>query len=185
MKKLIALALVLMTVFTLMIPVFASADGSQVTMWVNTADGKNLNVRPAPSTHNKLLYRLTPGTRVLVDTTVDTPRGWAFITSEKHPEGGYVMTEFLVSRQPGKYEITEREDNFRAVTPYTVSAKARSHQNDSVGLRVSPNKTARMIRRLNIGDRLQVIAVGRVWSRVIDLATGQTGYMANDYMIRL
>ena len=188
MKKLIALALVLMTVFTLMIPVFASADASgdtRVTMWVNTADGKNLNVRPAPSTHNKLLYRLTPGTRVLVDTTVSTPRGWAFITSEKHPEGGYVMTEFLVSRQPGKYEITEREDNFRAVTPYTVSAKARNHQNNSVGLRVAPNKTAKMIRRLNIGDQLQVIAVGKTWSRVIDLATGQTGYMANDYMIRL
>ena len=41
-----------------------------------------------------------------------------------------------------------------------------------------------MVSLLAAGDELQVIAVGRVWSRVIDLTTGQTGYMANDYMIR-
>ena len=31
------------------------------------------------------------------------------------------------------------------------------------------------------GDQLQVIAVGKVWDKVVDPA-GRTGYIANDYM---
>ena len=77
-------------------------------------------------------------------------------------------------------------DDVRTVTPYTVEAKALNNKTqNSVGLRTSPNKTAKMIRRLAAGDQLQVIAVGKTWSKVIDLATGKTGYDANDYMIRL
>ena len=55
----------------------------------------------------------------------------------------------------------------------------------SVALRTAPNTTAKMIRRLNAGDRLQVVAVGKTWSKVVDLTTGRTGYVANDYMSRI
>ena len=86
---------------------------------------------------------------------------------------------------PGKYEITERDDNFRSVTPYTVSAKAINNKSDrSVGLRVNPNKTAKAIRRLTAGDTLKVIAVGKTWSKVVDATTGRTGYVANAYVTR-
>ena len=95
------------------------------------------------------------------------------------------MTKFLVSSKPGKYEITERDDNFRSVTPYTVSAKAINNKSDrSVGLRVNPNKTAKAIRRLTAGDTLKVIAVGKTWSKVVDSTTGRTGYVANAYVTR-
>ncbi len=50
---------------------------------------------------------------------------------------------------------------------------------------MKPNKTAQAIRRLTAGDELKVIAVGNTWSRVIDLTTGKTGYVANDYIERL
>lgn len=189
MKKLIALLLAMMTVIALMIPVFASAEAttSNTTMWVNCADGKRLNVRTAPNTKDsKILYRLDCGTKVEIDNTVAAPKGWAFVTTKGHKEGGYVMTKFLQAKQPGKYEITERDDNFRSVTPYTVEAKALNNKTqNSVGLRTAPNKTAKMIRRLAAGDQLQVVAVGKTWSKVIDLTTGKTGYVANDYMIRL
>ncbi|MBR3494716.1 MAG: SH3 domain-containing protein [Clostridia bacterium] len=188
MKKLTALVIALMTVLTLMIPMFASADYTQLpsTMWVNCADGKRLNVREEASTNSKLLYRIDCGTRVEIIYTVDSAKGWAYVRPQGHAQGGFVMTKFLVDRQPSKYEITERSDNFRNVTPYYVTAKALNGKTDnSVGLRVSPNKTAKMVRRLNAGDRLQVVAVGKTWSKVIDLATGRTGYMANDYMIRI
>ena len=188
MKKLTAIALVLMTVLTLMIPVFASAEYGKLppTMWVNCADGKRLNVRDQASTDGKVLYRLDCGTRVEVVYTVDSARGWAYVMPQGRKQGGFVMTKFLVEKQPGKYEITERSDNFRTVRPYYVSAKALNGKTaDSVGLRTSPNKTARMVRRLSAGDRLQVIAVGKTWSKVIDMTTGKTGYMANDYMIRV
>ena len=190
MKKMIALVIALMTVLTLMIPVFASAEeqliAANTTMWVNTADGYNLNVRPEPNTNTKILYRLTPGTKVVINNNVVAPEGWAFVTTAGHKDGGFVMTKFLVASKPGKYEITERSDNFRTVNPYNVEAKALNDRTTrSVGLRTSPNKTAKMVRRLQAGDQLQVIAVGTTWSKVVDLSTGKTGYVANDYMIRL
>ncbi len=189
MKKLIALLLALMTVMALMIPVFASAEEQteNSTMWVNCANGKRLNVRSTPNTKTgKLLYRLECGTRVEVVNTVDAPKGWAFVTTKNHNEGGFVMTKFLQAKKPGKYEITERDDNFRTVMPYYVTAKALNGKTEnSVGLRTAPNKTAKMVRRLVAGERLQVVAVGKTWSKVVDLSTGKTGYVANDYMIRL
>ena len=43
MKKLISIAVILVTVFALMIPAFASADQfGGYDMWVNCADGKTL-----------------------------------------------------------------------------------------------------------------------------------------------
>ncbi len=188
MKKFIALLIALMTVLTLMIPVFASADETaptQRTMWVNCADGKKLNVRAEANTHAKIVTRLQCGTQVTVVENVIAAKGWVFVMPQGHRDGGFVMEKFLQANKPGKYEITERDDNFRDVQPYTVTAKALNGRTDnSVGLRVAPNKTAKMIRRLTAGEQLQVVAVGKVWSRVFDPATGKTGYMANDYMIR-
>ena len=186
MKKIIAIALVILSLVGLMIPALADAQPVQnVSMWVNCANGKTLNVRDSASTSGRILYRLECGTRVEIVNSMPAPKGWAYVEPEGYSNGGYVMTKFLVSKQPQKYEITEREDNFRTVTPYYVTAKALSRRTDSsVGLRVQPNKTAREIRRLIAGDMLQVIARGKTWSQVIDLTTGQTGYMANDYMVR-
>ena len=70
------------------------------------------------------------------------------------------------------------------MTPYKVTAVARGRNtNEIVCFRVIPNKTSRMIRRLTAGDELEVIAVGEVWSRVMDPQTGKTGYVANDYIV--
>ena len=189
MKKLLSILLVMMMLFGLMIPVFASAQDKAAvsgTMWVNCADGKRLNVRAEPKTGNNRLYRLECGTRVEVLYLAPNAKGWAYIMPEGHRQGGYVMTKFLVSEKPGKYEITERNDNFRSVTPYMVSAKALNSKTDrSVGLRVKPNKTASAIRRLTAGEQLKVVAVGKVWSKVYDPGTGKYGYVANDYLLRL
>ena len=184
MKKAISIVLAIMTLVGLMIPVFAGAEGTEnVTMWVNCANGKTLNVRS--SVNGKVLYRLECGTQVEVQSAVKADAGWSYITCKNHKNGGYVMTKFLVSKKPGKYEITERDDNFVAVTPYKVTAQSlKGHPEQSVGLRVSPNKTAKSIRRLAAGDVLEVVAIGRIWSKVVDTATGRTGYVANDYMVR-
>jgi hypothetical protein len=187
MKKVMSLAIALMTVLCLMIPMFASAatvSEMTDTMYVNCANGGSLNVRSAPIVDKStFLYSVECGTKVTVDFTVAAPQGWAFVNVANHKKGGFVKIEFLVAKKPGKYEITQRARDFHTVNPYLVAAKPlKGHETMSVGLRVSPNKTAKMIRRLNTGDRLQVIERGSVWSKVIDLTTGRTGYMANDYM---
>ena len=69
------------------------------------------------------------------------------------------------------------------MTAFNVAAKALNGKTDrSVCLRVKPNKTSQSIRRLMAGDQLQVIAVGKTWDKVVDLITGQTGYVASAYM---
>ena len=72
------------------------------------------------------------------------------------------------------------------VAPCTAKAKALNKNTDkSVCLRVKPNKTSGAIRRLSAGDRLEVIARGKTWSKVVDMQTGRTGYVANDYILKI
>ena len=181
MKKIISIAIILVSVLTLLVPLCASADTME--MWVNCENGKTLNLREQPDTNARVLARLACGTRVYVMEVL--ANGWMRISTASDGSVGYVMSKFLVTVKPGKYEITERDDNFVDVTPYFVSAKSIDGGTRSVGLRVKPNKTANMIRRLAAGDELKVIARGTVWSKVIDMKTGKTGYVANDYISRI
>ena len=179
MKKLLSVVFALMMVVTLIVPVLSSAESTY--RWVNCPNGKTLNLRAEPSTHAQTLYRIDCGKKL--EILSDLGNGWAYVKVESNGMIGYVMTKFLVASKPGKYEITEREDNFRAVTPYMVEALPRSQKTmDSVCLRTRPNKTSSSIRRLMPGEQLQVLAVGKTWSQVYDPKTGATGYVANDYM---
>ena len=180
MKKLMSVVMIVMMIAAVMIPMCASADGTH--MWVNCKNGKNLNVREQPTTGSRREYTLPCGTEVIIQDFVGG-NGWVQIVPAKGGQPGFVMTKFLQDRKPGKYEITERQDNFRAVTPYMATATALNAKTDrSVGLRVQPNKTANAIRRLYAGDQVQVIARGRIWDEVVDLQTGRTGYVAHNYL---
>ncbi len=186
MKTVLKILAVLMVVLSLLVPVFASAASAKNVegheyMWVNCENGKTLNVREEPSTKAKVLYTVECGTQLIVVS--DYNGEWACVYQARK-RVGYVMTKFLVYEKPGKYEITEREDNFKVLDrPYTVTALARGkNTTESVGLRVKPNKTSKMVRRLQAGDTLTVIEVAKTWSRVIDDLTGETGYVANDYI---
>ena len=168
-----------MLLLGLMVPVFASAAGE--TKWVNCPNGKTLNLRVEPSKNARVLKKLQCGTKVELIPYSNPTAGWTCVRA--NGTDGWVMSKFLVDSKPGKYEITEREDNFRAVASYIVKAKAlNKNTTKSVCLRVKPNKTAKSIRRLQAGDQLKVIAVGKTWSKVVDTNTGKTGYVANDYV---
>ena len=180
MKKLLSVVLIIMIVSAVLIPMCASADG--IHMWVNCKNGKNLNVREQPTTGSRREYTLPCGTEVIIQDFVGA-NGWAQIVPAKGGKPGFVMTKFLQDTKPGKYEITEREDDFKAVTPYMATATALNAKTDrSVGLRTQPNKTASSLRRLYAGDQVQVIAQGRNWDKVIDPQTGRTGYVAKNYL---
>ena len=183
MKKFVSIIIALLTLALAIAPAMAEYGNYDTNLlnpaYVNTADGKNLNVRECPK--GKILCRLTPGTEVYV---LDFHGDWAEIVM-KNGKTGFVMTKFIQEAKPGKYEITEREDNFKAVTPYTVTAKALNKKSDkSVGLRIKPTKTSKAIRTLRAGDELEVLAKGKTWLQVRDLQTGKTGFVAADYVIR-
>ena len=184
MKKVIGIVMVLMMVVGLMVPVMASADTkTQDYMWVNCPNGKTVNIRQTTSTKSTVLYRVESGKKLTILGSAEP--GWLYVRQGNRAPG-YVMAKFLMTNKPGKYEITERDDNFQNVANYTVSAQPLKGQPEkSVCLRVKPNKTSKSIRRLSSGDQLTVVAVGKTWSKVVDTATGRTGYVANDYIARV
>ncbi len=193
MKKLMAIVMVMAALMGMVIPAAASTNDIKnstatgelkgietETMWVNCENGKCLNIRTEPNLDSKVLYRVECGTKLNVIEAVGSE--WVLVNADGK-ETGYVRVKFLVKEKPGKYEITERADNFKAVEPYTVTALPRGKdREDSVGLRTKPNKTSKAIRRLMAGDTLEVIEVGKTWSKVVDQQTGETGYVANDYI---
>lgn len=182
MKKFVSIIVAIIALFLAVAPALADFGNYDTDLlnptWVNTADGKNLNVRETPN--GKIMCRLTPGTMAyILDFQADGE--WAEIVM-KNGKTGFVMTKFLQEGKPGKFEITEREDNFKSVTPYTVTAKALSKKTTrSVGLRVKPNKTSKAIRTLQAGDQLQVLAAAKTWLKVKDLKTGKIGFVAKEY----
>ena len=180
MKKVMSIAIILVAVFALAIPAFSSAGAvNGRSMVVYCPKGGPLNVWPTPMNEGRSLEKLMNGT--VVEMMNDYGNGWALVRTGRTT--GYVQTKYLQAGQLGKYQATENLQNFVAVNPYTVVAKALNAKTaKSVGLRPVPSKASQEIRRLQAGDQLQVIARGSVWSQVVDLRTGRTGYVANDYV---
>ena len=182
MKKILSIAIVLMMVLGLMIPVFASAEGDPQIVWANRLDKCAINIHESADVNSKILYRVDCGSKLEVVPILTAVKDWTYVRRDGKA-AGWVKSKFLMTRKPGKYDFTESEDDFRAVTSYTVSAKALNGKTEkSVCLRTAPNKISESLRRLAAGDTLEVIAEGETWSKVIDTTTGKTGYVANDYI---
>lgn len=180
MKKFVSIIVAIIALFLAVAPAMADFGNYDTDLlnptWVNTPDGKNLNVRETPN--GKIMKRLTPGTKAYI---LDFHGDWAEIVT-KDGKTGFVMTKFIQEGKPGKYELTEREDSFKAVTPYTVTAKAAGKKSTrSVGLRVKPTKASKAIRTLQAGDQLQVLAAAKTWLKVKDMKTGKIGFVAKEY----
>lgn len=188
MKKIISAVLAALLLLLTVVPVLADTMvGNFGTMYINCPNGKKLNLREKPN--GKIITRLDNGTKVTLTSGYVAEKGWVAIAVDQKQNGktvtltGVVQSKFLQEKKPGKYEITERDDHFEDVKkPYIVTANPLNKKTtQSVGLRIKPNKTSKAYRRLEAGDELQVLATAKLWIKVLDLKTGETGYVAHDY----
>lgn len=186
MKKFVGTLMAIVLIALTAIPALAAGNEKIDTSlmnpaWVNTNDGRKLNVRQTPD--GKVLKQLETGTQVYVEDFVQDGK-WAKVVLTDKKTTGYVMTKYIQEGKPGKYELTEREDNFKAVDgERIVTAKALNNKSTrSVALRTKASKSSKQIRRLTAGDQLKVLAEGKTWLKVRDLKTGKTGYVAKDYV---
>ena len=170
MKKILSIAIIVVAIFALTIPAFASAGGR--TLWVNTPNGNDLFVRRTPSGDSAKLAQLPCGTPVEAVRKYNS--GWTKVNVGG--VSGYIRTKYLKAAEPDKYGITERKDTFTAVTPYLAQTGA----GQAAALYRKPNNTTKAVRRLYTGSLLQVTAEGTNWDKVIDLTTGKTGYVEKD-----
>ncbi len=179
-NKVISIALALVLVLGIMIPLTASASG--MDKYVFCPNGGMMSIRRTPNARGTRIAQLANGTEVTLVENVGN--GWALV--EAGNCRGYARTQYLQSAPLSKYQTGESRDSITGVEPFLAVVKPLNGKTlRSVSLRVNPTKACRAIRRLTAGDQLEVIASGSVFSQVVDLKTGRTGYVANDYLQKL
>ena len=186
MKKLIAIALIVMSIFALMIPV-SLADNAAKTMYVSTANGGPLNVRSAPdATRNNVIGQYKYGDAVTVIGAQQN--GWYPIRFNKGT--AYVMAQFLTANRISdeaiqKKEIERQLNNYRTVAQFTVAARPTHPDTGWVNFRTNPGVSADRITTLKYGQTLTVIGETLDWYKAIDSVTGKVGYVMKAYVARV
>ena len=194
-KKIIVIALVIMSLFTAVIPL-ASADNSTfrryqtpVTMYVYTEDGGTLNVRSTPMTAVKnVITKLSFGSAVTVIGYDIAHPDWVAI---QHTRGiAWVMAKYLTGEQPARNAREQNQVNYqmstyRAVTDnYTIVARP-VNSNGWVNFRSAPRTHSKQIGVLQMGKTLTVIGETANWYQAVDSATGKIGYVSKAYAGRM
>ena len=192
-KKVIALALIVMSLFALFIPGTLAEDkkySSPVTMYVDTANGGPLNVRSAPdSAKNNVIGQYKYGDAVTVTGTAGS--GWYMIRYSKGTNNtGYVMSKFLTANKISdeaiaKKEIERQLNNYKAVARFDVVARPTNPETGWVNFRNNPGTSAGRIATLKDGQRLTVIGETLDWYKAIDSVSGLTGYVSKAYVARV
>ena len=196
-KKVIALALIVMSLFALTIPATlaesAPCDRYSVpfTMYVKTANGGTLNVRNVPGTADKsIIGRLDYGTAVTVLGVSKDDAAWVQIRYSKAKEGtAWVMVKFLSMDAPSAADIAQAEINhqmmyYKDVARFTVAARPSNPATGWVNFRNAPGTSAGRITTLKDGQILTVIGETTDWYKAIDSVTGRTGYVSKAYVAK-
>ncbi len=195
-KKIITVALVIMSLFAVAIPM-ASADSNYrpyehpVTMYVNTANGGTLNVRSIPDTTGALLGVLEFGSAVTV-TGIDVYRpDWVSIRYSRGANGtAWVMTKFLSYNQPSKKAVEQAEvarqmATYKALdTSFLIAARPTS-SGGWVNFRSAPSTSSGQIGTLRMGQLLTVVGETMDWYQAVDSTTGRLGWVSKAYVYRV
>ena len=197
LKKIIIVALIIMTVVTAAVPM-AMADSSTwrkyanpVTMYVYTQNGGPLNVRRDPDINSALIGNLPFGTAVTV-TGIDTARpNWVSIRYSAGNNGtAWVMSQFLTTAKPSEKDIEQTEVNRQMATyrafdsNFTVAANPTS-STGWVNFRSAPSTHSNQIGTLYQGHLLTVVGETMDWYQAVDNATGRLGWVMKAYVFRL
>ena len=191
-KKVIALVLIVMSLFALSIPGTLAETkkyANPVTMYVDTANGGPLNVRSAPdSSKNNVIGQYKYGDAVTVTGTAGS--GWYMIRYTKGSNNtGYVMARFLTANKISdeaiaKKEIERQLNNYKAVEHFTVAARPTNPETGWVNFRNAPGTSAGRIAALKDGRKLTVIGETLDWYKAVDSVTGLTGYVMKTFVAR-
>ena len=184
-KKLISVALIVISIFALMIPA-SLAEGTK-TMYVKTGNGGPLNVRSAPdASGDNVIGQFKYGDAVTVTGALRD--GWYAIRFKNGT--GYVMAKFLTANKISEEDIRKKEierqlNNYRAVAQFTVAARPVRPDGGWVNFRNNPGMGAGVITELEFGRRLTVIGETLDWYKAIDSLTGKVGFVMKAYVARV
>lgn len=174
------------------------------TLYVNTANGKGLNMRSRPNTNGQILTTIPNGSAVTLFWYENS--SWAYVAYRSY--FGFCMTRHL-SEYPGSNNHSSGSNNhssgssssshnsatvasgtdnnlnqmfkgFKYVN-YTAAVKPSS-PTGFVNMRWAPSKTAPVQCIYYADTVLSVIATNGTWSQVYNELTGQGGFIMNAFL---
>lgn len=200
LKKVLVWLLVLSAMVSLL-PLGASALTGASMMYVNTSNGKPLNVREKPSKEAKIIGKAIHGDSILVDWSYAGNDGWSRVVWGSMGDG-YVMTRYLSSTKPKTKPVpqatedpqvkataktlnalvNEYKTGKQVSSPYPVYARA-SRASGWVNVFWAPSTEAKKITTVPDGQELTVIAATKHWYQVkLELnGVGYVGYVSQKF----
>lgn len=176
MKKFVCILAAVMFVMLAIVPTMAGAE-SRKTVYVNTANGKSLNLREEPAAGSRIITRLGVGKPLTVIKNVD--KTWMKVSAAINGKTveGYVMKKF-VSNQDPTVKAQEFHNAFFKGT-VTPSRGAKGY----VNLRAEANTHSTVLARLTKGTVVTVVAESQAFYQVA-LSNGMTGYIVKAFLTR-
>lgn len=195
MKKMLSLVLAL----AIMISVCGALTAAQAegVLYVNTSNGKSLNLREAPSTDARVLAQIPFGDEFWTFEFVGN--GWVY--GHWGGQFGYVMIRYLSDYKPSHKPVsptakpTPKEDSDAVklaketksehdIEPIYIAVRA-ARASSWVNFRTGPSATTKRI--TSFPDGKELIANGETtnWYRATDPETGKTGYIHKNYSTKL
>ena len=195
LKKIIALALVIMGLVGIMIPAAMAENtnvkkyASPVTMYVKSQNGGPLNVRTAPViTKTNCIGQINYGKAVKVIGTAASSSDWVAISFNNRT--AFVMVQYLSSVKPTNAEIeqayiTHQMNHFKVITNrFVVIAHPENPATGWVNFRTQPGTGKNVITKLTEGRVLTVTGETPEWYQAIDSVTGKTGFVSKAYVTK-
>lgn len=155
-------------------------------LYVNTANGKSLNLRARPNSNGDILFSIPNGSAVTLFWYENS--SWAYVAYRSY--FGFCMTRHLSEKEPAasKPVVTQDDPNqmfksFKHVN-YDVTVKP-STPTGFVNMRWAPSKSADVQRIYYADTVLHVLATNGTWSQVYDVQTNQCGFMMNAFLNKI
>lgn len=186
MKKALILTMCLTLLLAALIPVGALAK--EKTMYVNTANHGELNLRKAMVTGaNNVVIKVPYGAAVKVLSNVN--KTWAKCTYKG--KTGYCMRRYLSSSKPsasaGGSSTASGLTNsiFSGMKACYYKAVVRpTHPTASVNLRWAPSKAAKIHGKYVANSELIVMAENKNWCQVLDAINNVMGFMSRSFLVQ-
>jgi len=193
MKKVITVILTVALLAALALPAVADA----FTLYASQGGVK---VYAKKDTGSKVYRKLSRGEKVLIEKK--SGKWYAILVEDPSGDGqtlGWIQAKYLSTTKPSKKkkatpapkatvspqrEINRVLDTMRDVDPYDAEVVTKTEKG-TVALRRQPTTGGKLILHLMNGARVRVLAEGQEWFEVIDPDSGNTGYMASKYIVRL
>lgn len=163
------------------------------TIYVNTANGKSLNMRSRPDAKSAVITSLPNGTALTLFWYENS--SWAFVAYRSY--FGFCMTRHLsdtpghsggstpsgASVAPGTDANLNTMFNGFQYVNYYAGVKP-SNPSGFVNLRWAPTKAAPVQCIYYADTLLRVLATNGTWSQVLNEETGVSGFMMNSFLNR-